>query len=378
MPTYTKTVTNLAALRNSIYLNLVPYTEITSITCVGSALNIVFNPALNSTQETFMTNFISNYIDTPVNQIVKVENTNKISINEESKSGVTQGSFSCFGINFDAPLGPGNTPLDTEFPFTPNFNFTALLARITVKKEMNGDTIDGIVLPQNPTAIGVCTANVNDHDTLISTTPSVLAMIEVEKIARICIFNMATGVLSSKVRVSSIDTNTNTLTLTEPINIDNGIAFDVNEGLVIQLDNNIVGYLTADSTVNEKWIYCDSNSIQYLLPGRFINLFQTNTNKTQLRYIEQQDTAGNRVRINAPFDIAMTGFTYIQMTLKIVQDIELHQNWQCEFGTKTIGGSTLTTNNIVVMHYRNNGPKHDEDGNLITTKRINCNLECLY
>jgi hypothetical protein len=381
MVTYNKTIKNLAALRNALYKsNLLfnPVRDITSITSSGTGVNITYSEALETAQAAAVEAFITNFTDVAITDILKVENTNKISINEESKEGQTQGSFSCFGINFDAPLGPGNTPLDTEFPFTPGYAFTALLARVTVKKEMNGDTIDGIVLPQNPTAIGVCVADVNDHDTVIYTTPSVLAMIEVEKIAMIVIFDMATGRLTSKVRVISIDTNNTTLTLNEPINIDDGAVMSAAGGLVIQLDNNIVGYTTAPSTVNEKWINCDENSMQYLLPGRFINLFGGNTNKTVLRCIEKQDLVNNKVMINAPFNVAMPAMSYIQMTLKIVRDIELHENWQCEFGTKTIGGSTLTSNNIVVMHYRNNGPKMDADGNLVTTKRINCNLECLY
>ena len=381
MVTYNKTIKNLAALRNALYKsNLLfnPVRDITSITSSGTGVNITYSEALETAQAAAVEAFITNFTDVAITDILKVENTNKISINEESKEGQTQGSFSCFGINFDAPLGPGNTPLDTEFPFTPGYAFTALLARVTVKKEMNGDTIDGIVLPQNPTAIGVCVADVNDHDTVIYTTPSVLAMIEVEKIAMIVIFDMATGRLTSKVRVISIDTNNTTLTLNEPINIDDGAVMSAAGGLVIQLDNNIVGYTTAPSTVNEKWINCDENSMQYLLPGRFINLFGGNTNKTVLRCIEKQDLVNNKVMINAPFDVALPAMSYIQMTLKIVRDIELHENWQCEFGTKTIGGSTLTSNNIVVMHYRNNGPKMDADGNLVTTKRINCNLECLY
>lgn len=387
MVIYNKTITNISALRNALYRsNLLfnPVRDIINITSSGANLEILYSSDLETDQATAVSNFVNNFVDVPLNDIVKVETTNKITINEESKIGQTQGSFSCFGINFDAPLGPNNEPRDTEYPFTPNFNFTALLARVTVKKEMNGDTIDGIVLPQNPTAIGICTADVSDGDTIIHTTSSVLAMIEVEKIAHIVILDMGTMNLTSKVRVISIDTNNNTLTLNEPINIENGITMNVANGLVIQLDNNIVGYVAQNeipvaTDVNQKWIYCDSNAIQYLLPGRFINLFKSNSNKTELRYIEVQDVANKRVKINAPFNIAMDGsLTYIQMTLKIVRDIELHHNWQCEFGVKTIGGSTLTTSNIVVLHYRNNGPKHDEDGNLITTKRINCNLECLY
>lgn len=388
MVVYNKIITNVSALRNALYKsNLLfnPVRSIVSISSTASTVTINYDTDLETSQATAVDTFINNYVDVPFIEIIKVENTNKITINEESKIGQTQGSFSCFGINFDAPLGPNNAPRDTEFPFTPNFNFTALLARVTVKKEMDGDTIDGIVLPQNPTAIGVCVANVSDGDTVIYTTPSVLAMIEVEKIAHIVILDMGTMNLTSKVRVINIDTNNNTLTLNEPINIENGVVMEAANGLVIQLDNNIVGYVAQNEApvatdVNQKWIYCDSNAVQYLLPGRFINLFKSNSNKTELRYIELQDVENKRVKINAPFNIAMDGnsLTYIQMTLKIVRDIELHHNWQCEFGTKTIGGSTLTTNNIVVLHYRNNGPKHDEDGNLITTKRINCNLECLY
>lgn len=388
MVTYNKAITNVSALRNALYRsNLLfnPVRSITSITSTNNTVTIQYDTDLETDQATAISNFITNYTDVLFTEIVKVETTNKITINEESKTGQTQGSFSCFGINFDAPLGPNNEPRDTEFPFTPNFNFTALLASVTVKKEMNGDTIDGIVLPQNPTAIGVCVADVHDHDTIIYTTPSVLAMIEVEKIANILILDMSTMHITSKVRVLSIDNVNNTLTLNEPINIENGETMNASSGLVIQLDNNIVGYTFKDGApaatdTNQKWIYCDSTSMEYLLPGRFINLFKSNSNKTELRYIEQQDLANNRVRINAPFNIAMDGnsLTYIQMTLKIVRDIELHQNWQCEFGVKTIGGSTLTSNNIVVLHYRNNGPKIDEDGNLVYTKRINARLETLY
>ena len=114
--------------------------------------------------------------------------------------------------------------------------------------------------------------------------------------------------------------------------------------------------------------------------GRWINLFQHNQSRSALRKIIKIDKVNNKVMIEAPFDVALNPSditTYVQLTIKMIHNVELDSKRQIFLGAKSVGGSSLR-DVVIVLHYTNNGPRMNEDGILTSIKRCACELHILY
>jgi hypothetical protein len=384
--TYTKTITDLGQLRDALFKSNLLYqfsnvVDIISIVITNTTtVSVTYDKALTTDQATAITLFITNYVETARTEILKVATTNKVTIKEESKEG-TNGSFAIKGINFDAPLNGDGSARVTQFPFLIDYMFTGLLATVYPYEEMNGDEIEGFILPQNATAVGAATADIADGATIIHVQQTVIGMVEPEKIARIYITSLGTGISTDKVQVKSVDWVNNTIELEEPINMENGVTMLAADTLIVYLENNIVGAIVQPVTVNNRWIYCDPGAIEYLLPGRFINLFQNSLTKTELREITECDKVNYRVRIKKPFNIAMSpadATTYIQLTLEMIQNMEINSNFKIPIGKKTIGGASLEPSNRLIISYKNKGAKLNKNGISVSTKRVITSIEILY
>jgi len=383
---YNKSIKNLGAFRDALYnTNLLNSVEIINISSSNSNFTITYDNTLTTQQNTDINTFVNNYQDVSfVNEVMKVETVNEIKINEESRK--TGGAYSMWGVNFDAKPGKDENgdytifPHITQYPFIIDIPFSALNGKIQCHKEHSGDKLDGYILPQNSTAVGICTQDVTDGDTVIHVNNTVLAMVEVDHIARITLLEMGTYRLSDKVEVTEVDYQNSTITVKYPINFEDGGVMLASNMIVVQLDNNIIGYITQPVTTNNRWIHVDSNSINYMLIGRWINLFQHNQNRTELRMITKIDKVNNKVMINAPFNIGMNPSdmtTYVQLTIKMIHNVELDSKRIVNSGEKSIGASSLY-DVVIMLHYTNNGPRMNEDGILTSIKHCACELHILY
>lgn len=392
MVQYQKSIKNLGLFRDSIISsNILNENNVEILNIVSSKTNnidyidITYSRNLTNDQTINMNTFITDYIDKDFeNPIIPVKTTNEIKIQEEANK--TNGFYCAMGVNFDAKPGKDSNgdltvfPNITQYPFIMDIPISALNGIFKCQKEHKGDVLDSLILPQTATSVGICTQDVHDGDTILHVNSTVLAMVEIDHLARITLLEMNTYRLSDKVEVIDIDTQNSTITLKYPINFENGGTMLASNMIVVQLDTNIIGYITQPVTINNRWIHVDSNSINYLCTGRWINLFQHNQSRTQLRMIIEIDKINSKVKIREPFNVAMNPndiTTYIQLTSKMISDIELDINRNINIGIKTIGGSSLR-DVVIILQYTNKGPKYNKDGELVSIKRVPCELHILY
>lgn len=275
----------------------------------------------------------------------------------------TNGFYSCHGKSFiaagcstGASYTEGNkTGLTTHNYFRFEMPFTVLTGLFQSRVGMDRDMINLRILPQNPLPIGVLTQDANDDDTHIHVNSTVLAMVESD-FARIYLYETSTGRTSEKVEVDAIDYVNGILTLKTPLESQDGLKFTYNlaGGVQVILLSNISGVMPTANTVNKKWISITSPSLGEFLPGRWINIFRSASNKSELRMIEVLDLANNRVRINDPFNIAMdpaAGPVYVQLTVKTINNVTLKNDSQFMLGQSVIGGSYIKNGIAIVLDY---------------------------
>jgi hypothetical protein len=394
---YNKIVNNLGNLRDGLYNANILINPVVDILNIVSNLNnviITYSNNLTKLQNSNVNNFIENYVDIGfISDILKVQTVNDIIIREEAHK--TGGAYQLRGVNFDAFPGKdseGNYtifPYETQFPFIIDIPYSALNGIFPCRSEHFGDKLSGYVLPQNQTAVGVCISDVTDGDTILYVNSSVLAMVEVDHLARITLLEMSSYRTSDKVEVISVNYTDSSITVKYPINFENGGVMLASNTIVVQLDNNIIGVITSNVTTDNRWINVDPFSLNYMALGRYVNLFQHSQSRTELRMIIKIDKEKNKIMIDKPFNIPMNinninkmngvnGMTtYIQLTIKMIHDIELDDRRVVNAGLKTIGAGSLQ-DVVIVMIYTNNGIKNNRNGTPTSIKRCTCELHILY
>lgn len=388
---YTKAVANLGLLRNELTASTIldsPPVVIISLVADSTTVTIGYSTELTTAQDAAVSTLIHNYTDPGFpTQILQVTSVGKGIRMQEEHSTETNGSYMMMGQSFTARGGVNPAtgvhdvfPNLTIFPFILDFPYSALNGIVPTLSESEGDIVEGYVLPQNGTVVGACTSDVHDGDIVIHVTDSVLAMVEPDHISRVVLTEMTTGRVCDKIVVISYDFTTKTITLKEPINIEDGQPLVAGNTVTVTLDNNIIGVMTAPNTINNRWINVDPGTLDNTYVGRFFNLFQSNQSRSQLRMVEAIDKTRNRVRVDRPFDIAMdpsVSTVYIQLTIKMISNQELDGVTSKNAGLKTIGGGSLK-DVVVAMYYTNNGPGRNRFGDMVSDKRIRCELHILY
>lgn len=261
----------------------------------------------------------------------------------------TGGFYSLHGRAFTAKGATGGQPVVTTNAYIMDIPITVLSGWFTSRPELEGDVASVHVLPQNPTIVGVITANVNDADTTIHVDATTRAMIEIDKVARLVLVD-STNRKSNKLEVDSIDNGAGTITFKTEVNTEDGNPLLASSPTYVHLDTNIIGYITATYTTNQLWINVNPTVIQHMYIGRWINLFQSNASKTDLRMVVELDANNNKIKINSPFDVVLNpgvSTVYVQMTISMAYNCELEPNETIDAGKSTIGGSYLE--NVVVL-----------------------------
>jgi hypothetical protein len=280
--------------------------------------------------------------------------SNTVKIQEEAANSITSGFYGVCGRAFT--VQPGETKYDA---FTPYIPISILAGHLFSRPDLEGDILTAYVIPQNPTVVGYCTADIADASTVLNVSMSVLMMVELEKLAYILLTESATGRTSNKIKVVSMNLNNSTITVDVPIETEDGNPLRAAYGTLVTLDTNIIGELTAPNTTDHLWIHFDTPIWNEIRPGRFITLFQYNQNKTQERMIVQVDSVNKKIKMNTPFNIAMSpspgNSIYVQLSIRTVDNVELDQHTVVHIGGKTVGGSFISTDSILVIAYTRNG-----------------------
>lgn len=276
---------------------------------------------------------------------------NTVVISLENTGNKTGGAYTLHGRTFTAYAN--TTTVDA---FIMPIPITVLSGLFSSRPELEGDVVSVHILPQNPSTVGAITQNVSDGVSTITVSSTVLYMIELTKVAQIQLLETSSGRTSNKLEVRSVNFTDNTITFKTPINTENGQPLLASNTTLVKLDTNIIGIVLANYTTDSVWIYVSPTVIQYVKKGYWINLFQNTMVKTDLRMVVDIDTVNNRVKLNEPFNVAisLTNTTvYVQMTIIMVHDYELESDERVVAGDGTIGGAYLS-NVVILFKYKRN------------------------
>jgi hypothetical protein len=307
-------------------------------------------------------------IDADSSTIISHLSNNVVKIQEENLNADTNGFYAIRGRSFTVS---GN---DFYFDaFLPRIPFSILRGNFKSREDLEGDVIDAFVLPQSSNLVGYATQDINDGDTTIHVSMTVIAMIELAKFAQ-AQFKTPDGRETIKYHIVSFSPVDGTITLETPVNIEHDPPiFRAMEGIFVYTDSNITGVMTTPNGENQTWITIASPIFKEFYRGRYINLFCHNQCLSDMRIIVEQDTANQRVRLDQPFNISLTPSqampVYVQLSMKTVDNLELDGNNSISVGQGTIGGSYISPDVVLVLRYTRNKP---------TPARIRYNYEILY
>lgn len=295
-------------------------------------------------------------IDQNTDRVINVNGGQIVRVQDQDDGADTQGFYGTEGRAFD--VLPGETKYDA---FLPGIPISILAGHYNADADTAGDRINAYVLPQIPQIVGGCTRPVNDGDTVIHVSETVLAMVEIDKLARIELWEVATGRTSTnKCQVIGMDPVAGTITVEYPINTEDGQMLNaaLPYGVLVRLDTNIVGVMPVPNTINTRWItiYAPPNAWREIYRGRYINLFAYNQLRSEERKIITVDRENMRVEIMTPFDVGLTpaeGLTiYVQLSIKIATTIELSARTNLDIGGSTLTGSYIKTDVVLCLVYR--------------------------
>lgn len=293
--------------------------------------------------------------------IINVNGGSVVRIQDQDDGVETQGFYGTEGRAFTARA---NTI--TYDAFLPGIPISILAGHFEADSEKIGDVIDAYVLPQIAQVVGACMQPVSDGDTIIHVSETVLMMAEVEKLARIELYEVATGRTSNKVRIISMNPGLGTITVETPINTEDGLLLDTSlpYGVLARLDTNIMGAMALPNTLNSTWItmYAPDEAWREFYRGRYVNLFVFNQLKTEERKIVEVDKVNMRFRIEKPFDIALTPAegmnVYVQLSIRVSKTHELGPKTLLDVGGATLTGSYIRTDVVLCLKYNR---KHETD-----------------
>lgn len=298
--------------------------------------------------------------------IIETLSDNLVTISQQVGTDRTNGAYTLHGRAFNAIA---NTTTYDAFYY--DIPISMLAGIYTSNTSQEGDVISVHLLPQTPSTVGVITASVNDDDTVINVSPTVLAFIELFKVPRIQLLEGGTGRTSNKAKVSSIDAVAGTITVSEKINSENGEPFVYTNPTYVKLDTNIIGYITAAYTIDGIWITVSSTVITTCIIGYWINLFQSAASKTEHRMIVEIDVPNSRVRIASPFNVVLNpvaATVYVQLSVTMVYNYELEAVETIHPGSSTSYGKYLS-NIVILFEYKRNSN---------TDTRVRYKYEFLY
>jgi hypothetical protein len=128
--------------------------------------------------------------------------------------------------------------------------------------------------------------------------------------------------------------------------------------------------LTSDVNVGENTIVVNKESLEYINPGYYLNLYD-GVETIDMGMVISVDTLTNTITMentSSSFLSASTP-TYIRRNIYLMKDVEIGHGWNNVYGEAKILSSYVPANTIIKMIYEN---KTSQD------KRIVMGLEILY
>jgi len=165
------------------------------------------------------------------------------------------------------------------------------------------------------------------------------------------------GVRTVKLTCPANATSTHTLIWPHPIT-GLGIGFnsqDIHQGDLITMavfKNVITGVIIAPVAVGSKTIYVSPTVLLHVNVGYFFKLFN-GIYQDDLGRVIGIDKVSNKITVELPTVHAFNPGTFVQQTIKMLQDFELGMAGHYDLGGKKIGGSYVPANTPISVDYVN-------------------------
>lgn len=143
------------------------------------------------------------------------------------------------------------------------------------------------------------------------------------------------------------------------------------DNLVVEIaPDTIIGSITNDVNIGDTIIHVSDTVLKHIYVGYYIKLNDL-TNSNDCGMVTLVDKSSKTITVNIPTNqsFSMNTPTYIQQTIRMIDNFELSGSNKYSLGTTTVGGSYVPTGTIARVKYTNNGSE---------SKKFRINIEYLY